>query len=150
MIDPPAWTEAELDQSRQKAEEHFRQGRHTEPLEIYLELFDEYQSVVEDFIEQTVDLRQIDAHALDLLTDQRKHEVFRYLSGPPISEDDLKVLMQAKSISPARLRRDRALLDRMVAFMRDWHDRRRFPWIVQDWEQQNRTGTLRSWPRRPY
>lgn len=134
MIKPPRWTREELDKERQKAEEHFRQGRHTEPLELYLELFDEYRGVVEEFLEQTVDLTQIKEQATDLLCDPRKQEVFRYLSGPPISVDDLKVLVEASSFSARRLSQDPALVERLVGFLQDWHDRRRFPWLVGGWE----------------
>jgi hypothetical protein len=122
-----------LDAERLAAEGHFRDGRHTEPLEIYLELFDQYQGVVEDVMEETVDLTQIGETALDILSNDRKREVFRYLTGPPVSEDDLKVLMQAKSLAPVRLQEDPELLARVVLFMRDWHDRRRFPWISEQW-----------------
>ena len=71
-----------------------------------------------------------------MMSDKRKREVFRYLSGPPVSEDDLKVLMQARSLAPKTLRTDPELLARVVAFMRDWHDRRRFPWVTDEWEPQ--------------
>jgi len=130
---PPVWTEAQLDADRLAAEEHFREGRHTEPLEVYLELFDKYQTVVEEVMEETVDLTQLEVRALDILSDERKREVFRYLTGPPVSEDDLKVLMRANSLAPVRLRENPELLARVVAFMRDWHDRRRFPWINGEW-----------------
>ena len=56
MKAPPVWNEEELDQASQRAEEHFRESRHTEPLEVYLELFDEYQGIVEEVMEETVDL----------------------------------------------------------------------------------------------
>lgn len=134
MLGPPKWTTEELDEARKKSEAHFREGRHTEPLELYLELFDEYQGVVEEFLEQTVDLTQIDENALDILSDERKQEVFRYISGPPISVDDLKVLVEAVSFAPSRLSNDPALLDRLVSFIKDWHDRRRFPWLTEESE----------------
>ena len=132
MKAPPIWTKQELDDARVRAEEHFRQDRHTEPLELYLDLFDDYQGVVEEVLEQTVDLAQLRAEALGLLADKRKLEVLRYLSGPPVSEDDLKILVQAKSLTASRL--DSNLLDRLVSFIQDWHDRRRFPWVKESWE----------------
>jgi hypothetical protein len=97
---PPVWTNDQLDADRAAAEEHFRDGRHTEPLEVYLELFDKYQTIVEEVMEETVDLTQLGEKALDILSDDRKREVFRYLTGPPVSEDDLKVLMKARSLAP--------------------------------------------------
>lgn len=81
-------------------------------------------------MEQTVDLTQLRAEATALLTDKRKQEVFRYPSGPPVSLDDLKVLVQAKSLAATRLKADPKLMDRLVGFMQDWHDRRRFPWVL--------------------
>ncbi len=131
MKAPPAWTEAELDSARTKSEEHFRQGRHTEPLEIYLDLFDEYEGVVEEVLGLTGDLANLRAEVLGLLADKRKLEVFRYLSGPPVSEDDLKVLIQVKSLAASRFRSDPGLADRLVGFIQDWHDRRRFPWVKE-------------------
>lgn len=131
---PPAWSTNDLEREAQRSEEHFRDHRHTEPLEIYLDLFDQYQGIVEEVMEETVDLRQLKEHALPILSDSRKREVFRYLSGPPVSEDDLKVLMRARSLAPTTLRNDPALLERVVAFMRDWHDRRRFPWLTEGWD----------------
>lgn len=132
MIDPPAWSRDDLDRARELAEEHFRRSRYTEPRAHYLRLFDEYRGVVEEVLQETDDLANVDTRALDLLSDQRKREVFRYLAGPPVSEDDLKVLLNAQSISAARLRSDDDLLNRIVAFFRDWRDRRRFPWVGND------------------
>ena len=91
MKSPPIWTEDQFGLERATAEEHFREGRHTEPLEVYLELFDSYHGVVEEVMEETVDLTKLDDSALAILSDDRKREVFRYLTGPPVSEDDLKV-----------------------------------------------------------
>lgn len=130
MIAPPVWIKAALEKACQRAAEHFREGRHTEPLEIYLELFDDYQGVVEEVLEETVDLTNLQEHLVALLSDPRKAEVIRYLSGPPISEDDLKVLLQAKSLVPSKVKDDVVLQYAILAFVRDWHDRRRFPWIV--------------------
>jgi len=134
MRQPPSWRRDVLDQERRRSEEHFREHRHTEPLEVYLTLFDEYQGVVEEVMEETVDLAELDTCVLAIMADTRKREVFRYLSGPPVSEDDLKVLVDAKSLAVGRLKDDPALLARVVAFMRDWHDRRRFPWVNESWE----------------
>jgi hypothetical protein len=130
---PPVWSEGDLDAGRAAAEEHFRQGRHTEPLEVYLDLFDQYHGLVEEVLEQTVDLTRLHQEAPNLLADEKKQEIFRYLSGPPVSLDDLKVLVQARSLAPARFASDPELTERLVAFMQDWHDRRRFPWVAGKW-----------------
>ena len=51
MIDPPRWTAEELERDRQQAIGIFRRMRLKEPLEAYLELFDQYQGVFEDLLE---------------------------------------------------------------------------------------------------
>lgn len=136
MKPPPVWSEEQLEVARDRAEEHFREGRHTEPLELYLELFDDYQGVVEEVLEQTVDLSQLRSEALNLVADERKLEVLRYLSGPPVSADDLKVLLQAKSLAASRFTAEPELVDRLMGFVQDWHDRRRFPWLSESWEPE--------------
>ena len=134
MIQPPVWNRDELESASRQAEEHFRSERHTEPLETYLALFDEYRDVVAEVMERTADLTRLNEPALSILSDPTQREVFRYLTGPPVSEDDLKVLMGASSISPARLAADSELLKRIVQFVVDWHDRRRFHWVREGGE----------------
>jgi len=136
VIAPPQWTSQDLDTEREQAEDRFREERGGEALELYTGLFDEYWGYVADFLEQTVDLTQLDEQALDLLSDPKKQKVFRYITGPPVSEDDLKVLAQVQTLSPQRLTRDPDAVVRLVGFLRDWHDRRRFPWLSEEWEPQ--------------
>src|SRR5665213_3972508 len=106
MIEAPRWTETQLTQGLDKAKELFRQERMEEPLEAYLEAFERYQGTVEDLLETSVDLVQLDQRAIDILTDPDLLKAFRYLTGPPVSEDDLKVLAEAL-LSPSRLRTDK-------------------------------------------
>lgn len=70
------------------------------------------------------------------MADERKLEVLRYLSGPPVSADDLKVLLQAKSLAAKRFEAEPDLLDRLMGFIQDWHDRRRFPWLSESREPE--------------
>jgi hypothetical protein len=130
MKAPPVWTPEELERDRRAAIEAFRVERLEEPLEQYLKAFDGYRSVVEDLLRTTVDLRQLDQTALDVLTDQRLSEAFRYLAGPIISADDLKTLAEAV-LSPARLRQDPAMVARIVEVIRTALDRRRFTWMAE-------------------
>ena len=102
-----------------------------EPLEEYLGQFDRVQDVLDDLIESTVDLTRLNDQALEILTDPAKLEGFRYLAGPPISEDDLKTLADTRSIAPQVLRANPELVARIVATIRDGIDRRRFPWITE-------------------
>ena len=67
----PVWTREQLEIDRQKAITIFRNERMEEPLEDYLEAFDEYQGYIEELLETTVDLSQLESTALDVLTDRR-------------------------------------------------------------------------------
>ncbi len=143
MIAPPRWTEAELEAQLAKAREVFRQERMQEPLEQYLERFDQYQGIVEDLLETTIDASKLSDSALAVLTDPKLLHAFRYLAGPPISEDDLKVLAEAV-LSPSRLRNDEEMVRRIVEVVRAGLDRRRFPWVSEsrDPTEAERSGAV--------
>ncbi|WP_152052545.1 XamI family restriction endonuclease [Tautonia marina] len=134
MIDPPRWTTEEFERDRQIAISIFRRERLREPLEAYLEVFDEYQGFFEDLLEQTVDLTQLRENGLQVLTDKKLHEAFRYLAGPPISTDDLKTVAETTSLSKKGLQQDPELVNRVVELILIALDRRRFPWVADDRE----------------
>jgi XamI restriction endonuclease len=130
MIQPPRWSSEELEQDRLRAVDAFRVARMQEPLEDYLETFDQYQGVVENLLEVSVDLAQLDNAAIEILTDPGLLEAFRYLAGPPISQDDLRTLGEAV-LSPGRLRNDPAMAGRVIEVVRLGLDRRRFAWVIE-------------------
>lgn len=131
MIEPPVWTDDQLEAARIKAIAAFSKERLEEPLEDYLEAFDEYQGHVEEVLEATVDLTELDTAALDVLGDPRLLEAFRYLAGPPISKDDLKVLADARSLARSTLEGTPELVQRLIGVVRQVLDRRRFAWVVE-------------------
>ncbi|MDP9476888.1 MAG: XamI family restriction endonuclease [Actinomycetota bacterium] len=104
-----------------------------EPLEAYLEAFDAYRATVEDLLEKTVDLSQIEDAAVEVLTDPAMLYAVRYLAGPPISKDDLEVLAEA-SLAPTRLRDEPDMARRVIETVLIGLDRNRFPWITEDRE----------------
>lgn len=134
MIDPPAWTKEQLEADRVKASAAFTKERLEEPLEDYLEAFDEYQGYVEEILETTVDLAQLETTALDVLGDPHLLEAFRYLAAPPISQDDLKVLADARSLSKGHLESSPEDVQRLIGVVRQVLDRRRFAWVVESRE----------------
>jgi XamI restriction endonuclease len=134
MIEPPRWSEQQLEDGRKTAIEMFRRERLEEPLEDYLEAFDDYQGRIEDLLETTVDLTDLDESALELLTDAKLQEAFRYLAGPPISKDDLKTVAEAPSLNAGRLRNDLDTVRRIVEVVLQGLDRRRFPWVRENRE----------------
>lgn len=131
------WAADQLDHDRKLARELFARDRMLEPLEEYLGQFDRVRAVLDDLIESTGDLSRLEDQALAILTDPAKLEGFRYLAGPPVSEDDLKTLADASSIAPQVLRSNPELVARIVATIRDGIDRRRFPWLTDGREPTN-------------
>jgi len=130
MIAPPRWSREELEADRAKSQEVFRAERIQEPLEDYLEAFDAYQGGVEELLETTIDLSTLDKTALAVLTEPSLLKALRYVAGPPISADDLKILSEAV-LSPGQLRNNPAMVKRVIDVVRVGLDRRRFPWIAE-------------------
>ncbi len=129
MIDPPQWTAEQFTADLETSTELFRKERMEEPLEDYLEAFDDYQGNIEELFETTVDLTDLGTTALNVLTDARLLDAFRYLAGPPISDDDLKTVAEAASLTPGTLRADPGLVTRIVQVVVTGLDSRRFPWV---------------------
>src|ERR1039458_1574680 len=96
MRTPPDWSDEQLSVGRSKAIGLFRQERMEEPLEAYLGFFDEYQGTVEDLLETSVNLTQLDTKLKEIRIGQKLPEAFCSLAGPPISLDDLTTLAEAK------------------------------------------------------
>jgi hypothetical protein len=134
VTEPPVWTRDQLEVDRLKAIANFRNERMEEPLEDYLEAFDEYQGHIEELLETTVDLAQLENTALDVLTDPHLLEAFRYLAAPPISQDDLKVLAEATSLAKGPLQSRPEDVRRLIQVVRLVLDRRRFSWVVENRE----------------
>lgn len=131
MIEPPTWSKDQLELDRQKAIAEFTRERLEEPLEDYLEAFDSHQSVIEELLELTVDLANIEESALDILSDAKLLEAFRYLGAPPISLDDYKTLADTRSLSRAYLLSSPETVQRLVNVVKQVLDRRRFAWVSE-------------------
>lgn len=131
MIDPPRWSAEQLTNDARQATDIFRKERLKEPLEDYLEEFDSRQGDIEDLFETTVDLTSLDERAIDVLTNPDLLHAFRYLAGPPISEDDLKTVAEADSLVATRLRKEPEAVQRILQVIRIGLDRRRFPWVSE-------------------
>lgn len=130
MKPPQRWSAQQLEEDRQKAIAEFRKVRIQEPLEEYLDFFDEYRGLMEGMLEETLDLSLLRDHLADLIGDKRTKEAVRFLTGPPISLDDLKVLADTTTISKKRLQADPELVQRIVEVIWTGLDRGRFPWVI--------------------
>lgn len=130
---PPRWSEDELEVDAATSIDGFREVRMHEPLEAYLDFFDEYRQQVETLIEGTVDLTELHAQAVDLLTQPEQLTAIRYLASPAISEDDLKVLADAV-LTASRLRAEPDMARRVIDTVMMGLDRERFPWVAESRE----------------
>ncbi len=128
---PPRWTEDQLEADATTSIEGFREIRMHEPLEAYLDYFDEYRQHIETLIEGTVDLSELSNQAIELLTNPEQLTAIRYLASPTISEDDLKVLADAV-LTATRLRAEPEMARRVIDTVMLGLDRERFPWVAED------------------
>ena len=131
QVAPPVWDAERLEKDREKAIQTFRDERIKEPLERYLEQFEVCRDAFDELLETTVDLTRLSEHASEVLKTKPWVEALRYLSSPPVSVDDLKVIAEADSISPKALRAAPALAARIVETALSGLDRRRFPWLSE-------------------
>ncbi len=131
MIERPILSADDLEFARRTSIAAFRRERMEEPLENYLEAFDEYRGETEDLLETSVDLVQLEQQALAIISDSRLLHALRYVTGPPISVDDLKTLTENPSLVPSVLKKDAARVRRIIEAVLIGLDRRRFPWITE-------------------
>lgn len=132
-LERTSWTREDFDRDLSEATEIFRLERMEEPLEAYLEVFETVQDTIEDLLEETVDLTLLDPIVEKLLSRPEMLRGLRYLTGPPISEDDLKILVDG-SLSASAIRKNPEIVIRIIQLIRSGLDRRRFPWISEERE----------------
>lgn len=131
LLPPIRWEPDALEADRKLAIANFRRERLDEPVEDYRAQFDAMREIIADVMARTDDLVRLEESALALLSHPDTRLVFRYLAGPPISEDDLKTLGDTNSLAPGTLTSDPALVQRLLTTVSAALDRRRFPWIAE-------------------
>ena len=134
MKAPPIWDGSRLERDRSKAISVFREGRLSEPAERYAALFKEYLDRFNHFFSATSELTSLSGDQFTI-SDPDSLELLRYLSGPPISEDDLKVVADTRlskthlSLNPGARKRVTATILRAI-------DKGRFPsswkWFLRE------------------
>lgn len=129
FVQPKLWASDQLDLDIEAAIDAFRSERFEESAELYPENFDSARDSIETLLEQTVDLSMIAETARDVLSDVALVDALRYLAGPPISKDDLLVLVKAKSTLQFH---DPEVAARIIETIRATLDQRRFPWVVEE------------------
>lgn len=131
----PVWSAYELDTQRSASREVFRRQRIEEPVEEYTDLFEEAWQDVSEVLELTVDLTSIDPVIKQLVRKKRLRRAFRYMTGPPISDDDLKLLADAQ-LTAAFLKANPETYERIRDVVLLLLDRRRLPWVGEDREAE--------------
>ncbi|MGH2936663.1 MAG: XamI family restriction endonuclease [Solirubrobacterales bacterium] len=105
-------------------------------MEQYGENFSDYKADVDELLEATVDLTQMSPPDPRVLESKSLILALRYLAGPPISEDDLKVLAEEASLAPSKLKGDPEMAQRVVDAILLAIDRGRFPWVREEREPE--------------
>lgn len=143
---PPQWDNERIEADRLRAIQDFRQERISESLGIYLDNFKRYRDAVENLLETTVDLTMLAEQATAVLLDPDLLYAARYIAGPPISVDDLKILAAA-SLSPTQIGSDPDAAHRIIETILLGLDRERFPWLAENreaTEDERRTAVVAS------
>ncbi len=132
MKAPPRWAEEELIVEVARALALFRRERLSEPLEKWKETFDQYENQYERLFADygIADPSRLEHEQISEIFREKLGDALRYLAGPPISADDLKVLAEA-SLAPGRIASDRDAAKRILNTIIQTIDPRRFPWIVE-------------------
>ena len=132
MKKPKEWTEAQLAHDAQTAEGLFRTGR-LDITDAWASHYKEARAKFELLFAKLGDLHpdQVTAEALALVYGEKLGEQLRYLAGPPISDDDLKVIADVPSFAPNVLARSPAKVKKVFAVLENVIDPHRFPWVIQ-------------------
>jgi hypothetical protein len=132
VIPPPRWRAGQLERERLIAIQTFREERMTEPLAAYLNHYAQVRATADRLFQLTGDLLadSLRDHAVELMSDKDLAEAVRYLAGPPISADDLRVLAVAQ-FSHRALRADPEMARRVIDTVLIGLDERRVPWVAE-------------------
>ncbi|MGH7061035.1 MAG: XamI family restriction endonuclease [Stellaceae bacterium] len=116
------------------ATERFRAQRKDEPRAVYAEFFESFVPVFRSLIDRSLPALAETLHEANreliaaIVADKSSRMAFRYLAGPPISEDDLKTLASSR-LSAGALRTDQEQAERVREVVLSTIDPYRFPWI---------------------
>lgn len=129
---PPRWTEEELKNDANISAANFRAER-LAPTEAWAGHYRNARGKFENLFHQLQDLDPTHITNANLAQSYRKNlgEALRYLAGPPISDDDLKVIADVNSLAPNVLAADNDSVEKVFSVIQQVIDPFRFPWIVE-------------------
>lgn len=132
MKQPPQWSQAQLQQEAELAKKLFRDERLLEPLEKWKTIVEENRATYTQLF-RVYELRDPAKLAPEQVAELFKTgfgDSLRYMTGPPISQDDLKVLAEC-SLAPGRLAKNPKDAARVLEIITKALDSKRFPWIAE-------------------
>lgn len=142
---PPRWTNEELAENAANAAALFR-GERLEISDSWETHYRDARAKFESLFEELNDLNPgaITDDSLAGVYGMGLGEAFRYLAGPPISDDDLQVVADVGSIAPGVLAKNHDELRKVFDVIKRVIDPHRFPWIeaARDPSGQEREAAL--------
>lgn len=129
---PIKWTDEQLSLDAKTAEGLFRTGR-LDITDAWAAHYKEARAKFELLFAKLGDLHpdKVTEEALAVVYGEKLGEQLRYLAGPPISDDDLKVIADVTSLAPNVLARSPAKVKKVFAVLEKVIDPHRFPWVSQ-------------------
>lgn len=127
---PHVWTDEQLARDASIALQRFRENRIDEPEQLYVDLYADQYGRVLHVLNATKDLLELE-QGMPALLANGYYDVVRYLSAPPISEDDMHVVAELTTKSaPSKLALPQNA-SKIVSFVRRTLDAKRFGWVGQ-------------------
>lgn len=121
---PRLWTREELARDSARSIEAFVASWKSKGASAYRGYFAEAVEASQRLLESTEDLHALDSDHLDV-RDLYVREVARYLAGPPLSEDDLRIIAGVRNLwTPNNA-------EKVNAVIRSVLDAERFPWLEE-------------------
>lgn len=129
---PPRYTKKQLAADAEISSTAFRKER-LAPTEAWKSHYTKSHERFTELFEQLGSLTPagITSVTLGAVYKRELGEALRYLSGPPISDDDLKVLSEVSSFAPGVISTDEAKLKKVYSVVEKTIDPYRFPWVLE-------------------
>jgi hypothetical protein len=129
---PPRWTEEQFTTNANIAASNFRHERLL-PTEAWAGHYKTARAKFESLFTQLGDLdpQHFSDTTLALAYKGKLGEALRYLAGPPISDDDLKVLADVSSLAPTILSANHEAIRKVFDVIERVIDPFRFPWVIE-------------------
>ncbi len=122
---PPVWSEEQLRADCAEAERRFTEQRREEGPRAFSRTCEEVRPRVEAALQASDDVLALDGEVFR--RDPRLWQAFRYVCGPPISQEDLWTLVGGSKFRSVPA----SLADDTAAALRDVIDPVRFPWVAE-------------------